>query len=351
MLDVRVLGTLLALALTPLPAAAWAEAQDRVDTTIAVDLADLDRPAAIERRLRHMLADHETELERVVRNGTVRRGAFILPKDDSLAGHLLVVRGDANVHGRLLGNLVTLDGDVSVHPGGSVSGEILALNGEVHSAGGDIGGTVRAFGTPLANGGAAAPKRSKLERTLERLAGTIGVFLTLLALGAGVVAVARSRLEVVAETGSHSFARSAIVGFVGQILLLPTFGILVVGLIVSIVGILLLPFAVTGYILLAGIGYIGGYLAMAHAIGGAFTRRRLTAGAGPRPNSYRAMATGLAALAAPWLVWALFGWVPVIGVLLWLAAFLATWLAVTIGFGAMLLSRGGGRVNFAGRES
>lgn len=348
--DVRILGTLLALALAP-PAAAWAQTQERVDTTIAVDLADLRRPTAIERRLRHMLADHEAELERVVRNGTVRRGAFTLPKDDSLAGHLLVVQGDANVHGRLLGNLVTLDGDVSVHPGGSVSGEILALNGEVHSAGGNIGGTVRAFGTPLADDVAPRPKRSRLERTLDRLAGTIGAFLTLLALGAGIVAVTRSRLEVVADTGSHSFARSAIVGFVGQILLLPTFGILVVGLIVSIVGILLLPFAVAGYLLLAGIGYVGGYLAVAHAIGGAFTRRRLTAGAVLRPNSYRDMATGLGALAAPWLVWALFGGVPVVGALLWLAAFLATWLAVTVGFGAMLLSRGGSRANFAGRES
>jgi hypothetical protein len=351
MLDVRIPGILLALALAPLPVAAWAQDGDGIDTADVVDLADLGRPTAIERRLRHMLADHEAELERVVRNGTVRRGAFTLPKDDSLAGHLLVVRGDANVHGRLLGNLVTLDGDISVHPGGSVSGEILALNGEVHSAGGNIGGTVRAFGTPLAGEVAAAPKRSRLERTLERLAGTIGVFLTLLALGAGLVAAARSRLEVVADTSSRSLARSAIVGFVGQILLLPTFGILVVGLIVSIVGILLLPFAVTGYLLLAGIGYIGGYLAVAHAIGGAFTRRRLTAGAVLRPNSYRGMATGLGALAAPWLVWALFGWVPVVGALLWLAAFLVTWLAVTVGFGAMLLSRGGSRVNFTGRES
>ena len=49
------------------------------------------------------------------------------------------------------------------------------------------------------------------------------------------------------------------------------------------------------------------------------------------------------------LAWALFGWVPVAGILIWGAAFFVTWLLGTAGFGAALLSRAGIKENFAGR--
>jgi hypothetical protein len=58
---------------------------------------------------------------------------------------------------------------------------------------------------------------------------------------------------------------------------------------------------------------------------------------------------GLLALATLWVAWALFGWVPVAGSIIWGAAFFVTWLLGTAGFGAALLSRGGVRENFAGR--
>ena len=66
-------------------------------------------------------------------------------------------------------------------------------------------------------------------------------------------------------------------------------------------------------------------------------------------NSYRYLATGLVGVAAVWLAWILFGWVPVAGSLMFAAAFLATWLLATVGFGACLLSRAGIQPTFAGR--
>ena len=50
-----------------------------------------------------------------------------------------------------------------------------------------------------------------------------------------------------------------------------------------------------------------------------------------------------------WLAWALVGWAPVAGTLVWSAAVLVTWLLATVGFGASLLSRAGVREGFAGR--
>jgi hypothetical protein len=106
----------------------------------------------------------------------------------------------------------------------------------------------------------------------------VGVFLTLGALGFGLVMFGRPNLEVVSDTVSHSFGRAFATGLLGQLLLVPTFGMMVVGLILSVVGIVLLPFAVVVYALLVIVAAVGGYLAVAHAMGETYTRRRLALG-------------------------------------------------------------------------
>ena len=222
--------------------------------------------------------------------------------------------------------------------------------------GGEIGGEVRTFRSttileaPLQAAARPAPS-ARRDRRSGGLAGVVGVFLTLAALGFGLVMFGRPNLEVVSDTVSHSFGRAFATGLLGQILLLPTFGMLVVG-----------PdpqrrrhraAAVRG----RGVRPAGrrrrawaGILAVAHAMGETYTRRRMALGAMiGSPNSYRYLLVGLGALAALWLAWSVFGWVPVAGDLIRGAAFLVTWLLATAGFGAALLSRAGIRENFAGR--
>jgi hypothetical protein len=318
-----------------------------------VSLDDLSKPTAIESQLRAALRSHEGAIRVTIPNGTARLGDFSIGSNESVPGHLLVVHGTADIYGKLLGNLVTVEGDVVLHPGGVVSGDILTLGGEVRDEGGEIGGEVRTFRSasvleaPLE---AHAPPPSALETVFRRLAGVVGVFLTLGALGFGLVLFGRPNLEVVSDTVSHSFGRAFATGLLGQLLLLPTFGMLVVGLILSVVGIVLLPFAVVVYALLVIVAAVGGYLAVAHAMGETYTRRRMALGAMiGSPNSYRYVLVGLGALAAFWMAWSVFGWVPVAGDLIRGAAVLVTWLLGTAGFGAALLSRAGIRENFAGR--
>ena len=272
-----------------------------------VSLNDLSKPTVIESQLRAALRRDKGEVRVTVPGGTARLGDFSIGSTESMPGHLLVVQGTADVYGKLLGNLVTVEGDVVLHPGGVVSGDLLTF-------------------------------------------GVVGVFLTLGALGFGLVMFGRPSLEVVSDTVSHSFGRAFATGLLGQLLLLPTFGMLVVGLILSVVGIVLLPFAVVVYVLLVVIGAVGGYLAVAHAMGETYTRRRLALGVMiGSPNSYRYLLVGLGGLAAFWLAWSVFGWVPIAGDLIRGAAILVTWLLATAGFGAALLSRAGLRENFAGR--
>jgi hypothetical protein len=316
-----------------------------------VDLGDLSKPTTLETRLRSALRPREGAVHLTVPNGTARQGDFSVGSNESVPGNLLVVDGTADVYGKLMGNLVTVDGDVVLHPGGLVSGDILTLGGEVRDQGGEIGGEVRTLRAAAPVGPVTeAPAPTAIETLFHRVAGVVGVFLTLGALGFGLVLFGRPNLEVVSDTVSHSFGRAFVTGLLGQILLLPTFGMLVVGLVLSVAGILLLPFAVVVYGLLVVVGVVGGYLAVAHAMGETYTRRRMAQGIViGSPNSYRYLLVGLAGLAAFWLAWSLFGWVPVAGNLIRGAAILVTWLLATAGFGAALLSRAGIRENFAGR--
>jgi hypothetical protein len=188
-----------------------------------------------------------------------------------------------------------------------------------------------------------------LTKTLTHVAGVVGAFLTLGLLGFGLVVFGKNNLEVVSDTASHSFLRSFLVGLISQILIAPTFGMLVVGLTLSVVGALLVPFVVVVYGLAAVTALVGGFLAVAHAMGETHSRRQMARGVALSPNSFRYLAIGLGAIATLWLSWAAFGWVPVAGLVMLVAAIVATWVLATVGLGAAVLSRVGIQPTFAGR--
>jgi len=315
----------------------------------SVDLSDLSHANVLDATLASLSRVPEATLRLTVPAGQARLGSFVIGSQESLQGHLLVMRGDAVVYGKLQGNLVAYEGDIIVHPGAVVTGDVLALRGAVRDEGGEITGETRTLSATTAPVSAVAPL-SAWALTFRRVAGVLGVFVALAALGAGLAAFGRHNLQVVSDTVSHNFGRSFVTGLIGQILLLPTFGMLLVGLLLSVAGILLIPFAVVVYVLLVVVGIVGGYLAVAHAMGEAYTRRRLAQGILlGTPSSYRFLVFGLAATMALWAAWAVFGWVPVAGTLIRGAAVLVTWLLASAGFGAALLSRAGIRENFAGR--
>src|SRR3954468_24090112 len=318
-----------------------------------VDLSNLSQPTLIEDRLRTAVNASGGELRLTVPGGIARRGDFSVGSSETRSGHVLVLDGNADISGHLDGNLVTVRGDVIVHPGGVISGDVLTLGGRVRDEGGEIGGEVRTLSSTTLLSPAARPEPALLsawQNVLRRTAGVVGVFLSLTLLGFGLVLFGRQNLEIVSDTVSHSFGRAFVTGLLGQILLLPTFGMLVVGLILSVAGILLLPFAIAVFAMLTVIAVVGGYLAVAHAMGETYTRRRMALGVViGSANSYRYLLVGLLGLASVWAAWAVFGWVPVAGTIVWGAAFFVTWLLGTAGFGAALLSRAGIKENFAGR--
>ena len=133
-----------------------------------MDLRDLSRPDVIERAVRGALPNPGPESRITVPDGQAHVGDFTIGSSETLTGHVLVLRGDANVYGRLLGNLVAVDGDVHVHPGGIISGDVLALHGDVKDEGGEIDGEVRTLSAPALS---AVTPLSPVAATVRTVAG------------------------------------------------------------------------------------------------------------------------------------------------------------------------------------
>jgi hypothetical protein len=192
---------------------------------------------------------------------------------------------------------------------------------------------------------AAAPPISSVPGGLLALFGTL---LALSGLAFGTSFFAERQIDVMADTVQHSLGRSFFVGLFAQPLVIPALGALVIGLMLTVVGILVIPFAVVGFFALLAVGLVGGYLAVARATGATFLARREQPISGGM-NLVKSTIMGLAILMALWLPAVLFGWVPVMGTILRIAAGLATWGLVTTGFGAAILTRGGVRGTFGRR--
>lgn len=319
---------------------------------LVIDLSDMSDPTRLAPLLRSAAGLSGPSLRITVPGGRAHAGDFSVGTGEHLIGPLLVLRGNAEIFGTVEGNLATVEGNVIVHPGSVVTGDVLTVAGQVRDLGGDIRGRINTLDSPRATPlqvETAAPI-SPMLRLARNASGVAGVFITLLMVGLGLVLFARQPLEVVSDTVMHSFSRSFLVGLLGQVLILPSFGMLVVGLILTVAGILLVPFAVIVFTLLLVLAVLGGFLAIAHAMGESITRRQLARGVSiTSANSYRYVTVGLGAVACLWLAWIAFGWVPFAGTLVFITATLVTWLLATVGFGAALLSRAGLKEHFAGR--
>ena len=313
----------------------------------SVSLSRIQDPRVLERRLRQLAQAPYANVHLSVDDGEAHLGHFSIGSTETLESNLLVIKGPVDVYGRVTGNVIALDGDIRVHRGARIEGDAIAYGGRVENVGGRVIG--RTMTLDQADAGLAAPPESAWSRTLTNLAGVTGTFITLGLLGFGLVLFGKTNLEIVSDTASHSFLRSFMVGLLSQVLIIPTFGMLVVGLVLSVVGILLVPFVVAVYALLTIACLLGGFLAVAHAMGETHTRRQMARGVALSPNSFRYLLIGLGSIAAVWLAWIAFGWVPVAGAIILAAASLATWLLATVGLGAAVLSRLGVQPSFAGR--
>ncbi len=184
----------------------------------------------------------------------------------------------------------------------------------------------------------------------DDLLGLIACFIALGALGFGLSFFAPRPLEVVADTVYQSFWKSFIVGLLAQPLVIPVFGMLLLGLALTVIGIILIPFAIVGFVIAVTLAILGGYIAVARSVGEAYLRRRMSLGhAVGGALAYRYVVYGLVAVMAVWVPVVLLGWIPLAGTIAAVSALIITWMLATAGLGAAILSRAGIRGTFGRR--
>jgi hypothetical protein len=175
----------------------------------------------------------------------------------------------------------------------------------------------------------------------------IAAYVALAFISLGLLFFAPKQLETVADTVWHSFGRSFLAGLFAQPLILPVFAMMIVGLVLTVVGIVVVPFAVSAFIAALLLAVLGGFVAIARTVGEIYLRRRMARGEAVSTwGSYRYVVYGLVGVLAIWLPTILLGWIPVAGTLLTITAAACTWVLATAGFGAAIISRGGLRGTF-----
>lgn len=297
-------------------------------------------------------ADMLATLDALRANGD---STIIPPSDKFVAGNRTIAEhsravgpvaafdGTVYVRGIVDGNVVTYHGDIVVEPGGEIRGSAYAIRGKVQMRGGVVTGDVRAIDGDVGPRGTSAPARVGGAAILHELALAGSWLAVLIVIGICVLVFASSNLDAVADAIERDFVRVFVAGIAGQLALLPALAVLVLALILTVLGILLVPFAIVAYVLAAAGLVTLGYLAIARVTGRSIARRSGDTDGAQRAASLKALTAGLVLLMAPWLVASLLAGSPTGGLIVRTAAFAITWVAATTGLGAAIVSRGGVR--------
>lgn len=297
-----------------------------------------------------MLLRSDREGIRYPEHTEVHYGTRVIVAGDSAVGPVIVAGGNLEVFGTIVGDAAVAGGDVIVHDGARITGDAVTAFGSVRLGGtgtGVVDGEMRSLNghvgvAPLiaATESPVAPRASTWHNV--NLAFAWAIILTLI--GIGTLVFGGRYLDGVVEMLEAGFARSFWTGVAAQLAIAPVAILIVLALAITILGILLIPFAIVAYVLaIAGVVTIG-FLAVARLTGDSLWGRgaaakRLSA----RGAALRAVVLGTWCYMGLWLLAAAFTWQPwVFGVLRGVAV-AVTWVAVTAGIGAVVRSRGGMR--------
>jgi len=262
-------------------------------------------------------------------------GNRTIPAGTTVKGPVGVVDGSLDVFGTIDGATMVVDGNLRVHPGATIKGDAISVRGRIVNQGGVVAGETRSLGT-FATGEEATP--GPPHTTMWALKLTLGWFAVLVIIGVGVMIFAEANLDGVVLALERGVGRAFGVGLLGQLVALPVLVLLCIGLALTILGLLLIPFAIVAYVIaVAGLLTLG-FLAVARLSGAPMVNApELT----PRGVTLRSMFIGLIGYFALWALAAAFTWRPVAGAALRMLALVVTWVAATAGLGATLMSRAG----------
>jgi hypothetical protein len=282
------------------------------------------------------------------RNEIVKFGGDVrVDEDEKIMGSVVVFGGSAEIAGVVTEDVVVFGGDLVLDETADVRGSAVCFGGTIErSQGAKIGDQEVSLGGFPFNI-TAGPwighhgMNLMMARGIGIFAGIVLIGLVLL-LGAGIIFFFPRSIDRVTSVIGAGIIKSGLVGLLGEIMVLPVILIVSLILLVSIIGIPLLfivvPLGILGLVVALFMGYIGA---------GVFTGRKVGERASLQlaESSYKVMIVGLIALLSFNILAGVVGltgdtlW-PVVA-LLKAAGCIVTYLAVTIGFGAVILTRFG----------
>lgn len=269
-----------------------------------------------------------------------RAGPRVVAAAENATGPIAVSEGNTDIYGTVTGDVVTFHGDIVVHSGGVVTGTAVAIGGVVRLDGGQIlGQSLELSGAP--DGVAGQDAGTPGARIASRLALVGGWFTILLVISVGVLLLASENLAAVADALERHYGNALVAGVAGQLAFAPLLAAICVALVLSVLGILLVPFAAVAYVILTAGMVTLGFLATAVVIGRGWRAAPPGSDLAQRAATLRALVVGLVAMLSPWAAAAFLAPWPVAESLARGAAFAAIWVAGTAGLGATLISRAG----------
>lgn len=292
--------------------------------------------------------DEDEDVDAVTVDSTddrVRVGASVhVGPDEVVNGDVVAVLGSVDVEGTVTGDVVAVGGSVDLGPDAVVEGEVVVVGGTLDRApGARVEGSVEevAWGGP-------DMRMHGPEFEAPFLEGVGGMIMTVIwvivlgALSALMYLLARRPVERMAYRVATSPWKAALVGLTAQILFFPVLVLTVILLAVSIIGIPLLlavPFALVALV----IGALVGFTAVARHIGGSAETRF----GWQHDNPYLAVVIGVGLIMLVSFFASVLG-IPggplkVFAIILGILGFIIQYVAWTVGFGALLLTRFGTR--------
>jgi hypothetical protein len=268
---------------------------------------------------------------------------------DTVRGDFVNFFGDTDIRGVVLGDAVSLVGDLTVHEGAYVQGDAVSVGGRVRVTGGEVGGNIVTSGRGTWREGddEADDEADDADRAATRdrdephsiLGALFAVFVAMAMLGVtGVIAAAviPQRLDTIARRLEAGVGRAFAAGLILELGFVPILLLVLFTLIITVLGILLIPFAVVALPLLYAVLGALGWFATATLVG-----RGISGVQGAdRGAMMRSVVVGTVVLLLPFALAAL---LPSWGGGLIALAGGVVWVATTAGFGAAVLSRGGRR--------
>lgn len=292
-----------------------------------------------------------------------------IPAGTRYAGSLLVVDGQVELAGTVAGDVLVVDGNIDLLPGSRITGDLSLSESDLDDEGGRVEGRIvrlerdmdslesdlrETLRKELRNEFREESRDRSIFRPFGRFFGGIGealgeLFKVLILGGIGILFLnfAGPNMDTVSDVARNSTGRAALVGLAGASLFFPVWILGIVGLAVTIIGIPAILLWLPLFPAAVALAALMGYLAVARNVGSWLSRQNYGWAEWVRVTQPGTLIFGgLLVFAAPFVAAHLLeivGFLGVLAVLLKISGSVMILFAASVGFGAVLLSRGGRR--------